>query len=201
MTPEAHLTSHSTMSGSSWVITSLWLSGSWRSFLYSSSLYSCHLFLISSASVQFSSVQSLSHVQLFATPWIAAHQASLSITNSRSSLKLVSIELVMPSNHLILCHPLLLRPSIFPASVSFPMSQLFASDGQLLEFQLQHQPFQWTPRTDLLEDGQVGSPCSPRDSQQSSTPQFKSIRSSALSFLHSPNLTSIHDRWKNHSLD
>ena len=63
---------------------------------------------------QFSSVQSLSHVQLFATPWTAAHQASLSITNSRSSLKLMSIESVMPSNHLILCCPLLLLPSIFP---------------------------------------------------------------------------------------
>ena len=61
---------------------------------------------------QFSSVQSLSHVQLFATPWTAAHQSSLSITNSRSLLKLMSIELVMPANHLILCHPLLL-PSIF----------------------------------------------------------------------------------------
>ena len=64
---------------------------------------------------QFSSVQSLSHVQLFATPWTAAHQASLSITNSRSLLKLMSIELVMPSNHLILCRPLLLLPSIFPS--------------------------------------------------------------------------------------
>ena len=62
---------------------------------------------------QFSSVQSLSRVQLFATPWTAAHQASLSITNSRSLLKLMSIESVMPSNHLILCHPLLLLPSIF----------------------------------------------------------------------------------------
>ena len=62
----------------------------------------------------FSSVQSLSRVQLFATPWTAARQASLSITNSRSLLKLMSIELVMPSNHLILCCPLLLLPSIFP---------------------------------------------------------------------------------------
>ena len=59
------------------------------------------------------SVQLLSHVQLFVTPWTAAHQAALSITNSRSLLKLMSIELVMPSNHLILCHPLLLPPSIF----------------------------------------------------------------------------------------
>ena len=78
-----------------------------------------------------SSVQLLSRVQLFANPWITAHQASLSITNSRSSLKLTSIELVMPSNHLFLCRPLLQLPSqSFPASGSFPMSQLFASGGQ-----------------------------------------------------------------------
>ena len=64
---------------------------------------------------QISSVQSLSRVQLFATPWTAARQASLSITNSRSLLKLISIRLVMPSNHLILCHPLLLLPLIFPS--------------------------------------------------------------------------------------
>ena len=80
--------------------------------------------------IQFSSVQSLSHVQLFATPWTAACQASLSITNSRSLLKLMSITLVMPSSHLILCCPLLLSPSIFPASGSFPMSQFFTSGGQ-----------------------------------------------------------------------
>ena len=65
--------------------------------------------------IQFSSIQSLSHVQLFVTPWTTTHQASLSITNSRSSLKLTSIESVMPSNHLILCRPLLLLPSIFPS--------------------------------------------------------------------------------------
>ena len=65
--------------------------------------------------VQLSSVQSLSHVRLFATPWTTAHQASLSITNSLRLLKLMSIELVMTSNHLILCHPLLLLPSIFPS--------------------------------------------------------------------------------------
>ena len=64
---------------------------------------------------QFRSVQSLSHVWLFATPWTAARQASLSITNSQSLLRLKSIELVMPSNHLIFCHPLLLLPSIFPS--------------------------------------------------------------------------------------
>ena len=62
-----------------------------------------------------SSVQSLSHVQLFATPWTAAYQASLSITNSRSLLELMSVKSVMPSNHLVLCHPLLLLPSIFPS--------------------------------------------------------------------------------------
>ena len=74
--------------------------------------------------------------------------------------------------------------------------------AKVLEFQLQHQSFQWTPSTYLLEDGLVGSPCSPRDSQESSpTPQFKSIIFSALSFLHSPTLPSIHDHWKNHSLD
>ena len=75
---------------------------------------------------QFSSVQLLSRVRLSATPRIAACQASLSITNSRSSLRLTSIESVMPSSHLILCRPLFLLPPIPPASESFPMSQLFA---------------------------------------------------------------------------
>ena len=71
-----------------------------------------------------------------------------------------------------------------------------------LEFQLQHQSFQWSPRTYLLQDGLDGSPCCPRDSQESSpTPQFKSINSSTLIFLHSPILTSTHDHWKNHGLD
>ena len=80
--------------------------------------------------IYFSSVQWLGHVRLFATPWIAACQASLSITNSQSSLKLMSIESVMPSSHLILSRPLLLLPPISPASESFPMSQLFAWGGQ-----------------------------------------------------------------------
>ena len=89
-----------------------------------------------------SSVQSLSGVQLFATPWIAAQQASLSITNSQSLLKLMSIESVMPSNHLILCYPLLL-PSVFPSI------RVFSNESVLLmrwpkywECQLQHQSFQ-----------------------------------------------------------
>ena len=103
--------------------------------------------------LQFSSVQSLSRVRLFATPWIAAHQASLSITNSWSLLKLMSIESVMPSSHLILCCPLLLLPPIPPSSRVFSNEQgLFNSHkmAKVLEFQLQHQSFQWTPRTDLL---------------------------------------------------
>ena len=82
------------------------------------------------SSVQFSSVQSLSPVQLFATPWTSPHQIFLSITNSWSLLKLMSIKLVMPSNHLILCCPLLLLPSIFPSIGSFLMSQCFSSGGQ-----------------------------------------------------------------------
>ena len=77
-----------------------------------------------------SSVQSLSHVQLFVIPWTAARQASLSITNSRTLLKLKSIQSVMPSNHLILCRPLLLLPPISPSIRVFPMSQFFAWGGQ-----------------------------------------------------------------------
>ena len=76
--------------------------------------------------IQFSSVQSLNRVRLFVTPWIAARQASLSITNSRSSLRLTSIESVMPSNRLIFCHPLLLLPSIFPNI------RVFSSESALL---------------------------------------------------------------------
>ena len=74
--------------------------------------------------------QSLSHVQLFATPWAAACQDSLSFTDSWSLFKLMSIELVMPSNHLILGHPFLLLPQSFPASGSFPVSQFFTSSAQ-----------------------------------------------------------------------
>ena len=77
-----------------------------------------------------SSVQSLSRVQLFLTPWTPAHQASLSITKLQTLLKLTSIESVMPSSHLILCCPLLLCLLYFPASGSFQMSQLFTSGGQ-----------------------------------------------------------------------
>ena len=145
------------------------------------------------------STGSLSHVWLFVTP---AHQASLSITNSWSLLKIMSIELVMPSNHLILCRPLLLLPSIFPIQDLFPMSQLFTSGGQnigvsasvsVLPMNTQGwSPLGWTGWISL----------SLRDSQESSpTPQFESINSLVLSFLYSPTLTSTHDYWKNHSFD
>ena len=150
----------------------------------------------------FSSVQSLSRVWLFATPQIAARQASLSITNSQSLPRLKSIKSVMPSSHLILCRPLLLLPPIPPSIRVFSNeSTLWHEVAKVLEFQLLHHSFQRNPRADL-QNGLVGSPGSPRDSQESSlTPQFKSISSSALSLLHSPTLTSVHDHRKNHSLD
>ena len=151
----------------------------------------------------FSSVQSLSHVWLFATPWTAACQASLSITNSRSPPRPMSIESMMPSKHLILCHPLLLRPQSFPASKSFPMSQLFVSGGQsmgvsastlVLPMNTQDwSPLGWTGWISLKSKG--------LSRVFFNIPQFKSINSSALSFLYSSTLTSIHDHWKNYSLD
>ena len=98
------------------------------------------------------SVQSLSCVQLFTTPWTAAGQASLSITNSLSLLKFMSIESVMPSNHLIFCHPLLLLPSIFPSIKVFSNEWVSSSHqvAKVLQFHLQHQTFQWIFRTDFL---------------------------------------------------
>ena len=108
------------------------------------------------------------------------------------------------------CHPAISSsvvpfsscPQSLPALESFPMSQLFTWGGQNTGVSALASFLQITPRTNLLQNGLVGSPCSPRDSQESSpTPQFKSINSLALSLLPSPNLTSIHDHWKNHSLD
>ena len=153
-------------------------------------------------SVQFSSVQSLSRVQLFATPWITAGQASLSITNSQSSPRPTSIKSVMPSSHLILSSPSPPAPNPSQCQSLFQWVNSSHEVAKVLEFQLQHQSFQRNPRADLLQNGLVGSPCRPRDSQESSpTPQFKSINSLALSLLHSPTLTSISDHRKNHSLD
>ena len=99
-----------------------------------------------------SSVQSLSRVRLLATPWTTAHQASLPITNSQSLLKLMTIESVIPSNHLIQSSVATFSscPQFFPASGSFLMSQLFASVAEVLELQLQHQSFQWIFRIDFL---------------------------------------------------
>ena len=93
------------------------------SFVYAS--FDCNCY-----PTHISSVQLLSRVRLFATPWTAARQASLSITISRSPPKLMSIESVMPSNHLILCRPLFLLPSIFPSIRVFPMTRFFTSGGQ-----------------------------------------------------------------------
>ena len=149
----------------------------------------------------FSSVQLLSRVWLFVIPRTAARQASLSITSSWSLLKLMSIESVMPSNHLILCCSLLLLPSIFSASESFTVIQLFLSGGQSIGVLVSTSVLPMNIQ-DWFPNGLVGSPYSPRDSQESSaTPQFKNICSLALSFLYSPTLTSVHDYWKNHSFD
>ena len=146
-----------------------------------------------------SSVQLLSSLWHLATPWTAAQQTFLSITNSQILLKLISIESVMPSNHLILCRLLLLLPSIFPSI------RVFSSESVLWPHQVakvQHQSFQWKFSTDFLYDWLVWSPCSPRDSQESfPTPQFKSINSLVFNFLYGPTLTSIHDYWKKHSFD
>ena len=147
--------------------------------------------------IWFSAVQSLSRVRFSMTPWTAALQASLSITNSWSLLKQMSIVPLMPSNHFILCCSLLLLSSIFPNISLFKWVSSLHQVAKILEFQLQNQSFWWTPGTNFSSDGLVGSPWSPRDSQESSpTPQFKSINSSALSFLYSPTLTFIHDHWK-----
>ena len=149
----------------------------------------------------FSSVQSLNHVQLFAFPWITGRQPSLSITNFRSLLKLMSIESVMPSNHLILCHPLLLLPPIPPSIRVFSNKSILCMRWpKYWTFSFSISPSNEHPG--LISFRMVGPPCSPVDSQESSpAPQFKSIDSSVLSFLHSPTLTSIHDHRKNHSLD
>ena len=143
---------------------------------------------------QFSSVQSLSHVRLFATPWIAAHQASLSITNSWSLPKLISIESVKPSSHLSSVVPFSFCPQSFPASGSFPMSQLFTWGAQstgvsalasVLPMNTQDwSPLGWTGWISLQSKGlsRVFS---------NTTLQKHQFFSAQLS-SHSPTLTSIH---------
>ena len=136
-------------------------------------------------SQSFQSVQSLSRVRLFATPWIAAHQASLSITNSQSLLKLMSIESVMPSSHLILCHPLLLLPPIPPSIRVFSNESILRIRWlKYWSFSLSISPSNEHPalisfRMDLLDLLAVQG----TTQESSPTPQFKSINSLALSFL------------------
>ena len=153
--------------------------------------------------VTVSSVQSLSRVQLFATPWTAAHQPSLSISQppelTQTQVHWVS-DVIQPS------HPLSL-----PSRPACNLSQhpgLFKWVGSsyqvanVLELQLQHQTFQWIFKVDFLYDWLVCFPCSPKDSQESSpTTEFESINSLALSILYGPTLTSIHDYWKKHRFD
>ena len=105
---------------------------------------------VSQTMSKFNSVQLLCRAWLFATPWTAACQASLSITNSQSLPKLISIESVIPSNHLILWHPLLLPPSIFPSIRVFSSECSSHQVAKVLEYQVQHQFFQWIFRTDFL---------------------------------------------------
>ena len=150
-----------------------------------------------------SSVQLLSPVWLHVTQWTAAHQASLSITNSWSLLKIMSIESVMPSNHLSLCHPLLLLPSIFSDFMVFSNESVLRIRWQKFwSFSFSISPSNEYSRLisfrmDWFDLLLVQGSC------QESSPalQFKSINSSALSFFYSPTLTFLHDYWKNHSLD
>ena len=142
------------------------------------------------------SVKSLTCVQFFVTLWTAAHQASLSITNSQSLLKLMPIELVMPSNHLILCRPLLLLPSIFPNIRDFPKKSVFHI----------RQPKYWSFSFSISPSNQYLGLISFRidwldllavQGTLKSLLQHHSLKASmVLSFLYIPILTSIHDYWK-----
>ena len=149
-----------------------------------------------------SSVQSLSHVWLFATPWTAACQASLSITNSQSLLRLMPIESMMLSNHLTLGYPLLILPSIFPSiRVFYNKSVLCIRCPKYWSFNFIISPSNeysglTSFRMDWLDLLVV------QGTQESSpTSQFKNINSFVLSFLYSPALTFIHDYWKNNNFD
>ena len=149
-----------------------------------------------------SSVQLLGRVWLFATPWTAAHQTSLSITNSQSLLKLMSIASVMPSNHLILCHPLLLLPPVFPSIRVFSRESVLCIRW----------PKDWSFSFSSSPSNKYSGVISFRMDwlyllavqgilESSPAPQFKSISSSALICLYNPTLTSIHDSWKNYSFN
>ena len=151
---------------------------------------------------QFSSIQSLCHVQLFVTPWTATRQVSWSIINSHSLLKLMSIETVVPSNHLILYHPLLLLPSIFPSIRVFSnASVLHIGWPKYWSFSFSISPS--NEYSGLISFGMdwLDLPRVQGTLKSLLQHQFKSINSLVLSFLYGPTLTSIHDYWKNHSLD
>ena len=151
----------------------------------------------------FSSVQSLSHVQLFETPWTAAHQAFLSITNSQSLLKLMSIESVMPSNHPIFCHLLLLLPAIFPSTRVFSIeSVLHIRLPKYWSFSFSISPFnEYSGLISFRMDWFDLLAVQGTLKESFPAPQFKLISSLALSFLYGPTLTSIHNYWKNYSFD
>ena len=154
-----------------------------------------------STSVQFSSVAqscpTLCDPMNCSTPGLPVHHQLPEFTQTH--IHRVS-DAIQPSHPLLSLSPP--APNLSQHQSLFQWVNSLHEVAKVLEFQPQHQSFQCRPRTDLLQNGLVGSPCSPGDSQESSpTPQFKSINSSALSFLHSPTLISIHDHWKNHSLD
>ena len=141
------------------------------------------------------SVQSLSRVSLFVTPWTVPRQASL----SWSLLKLMSIELVMPYNHLILCCPLLLPPPIFPST------RVFSNESVLHIRWPKYWHFSFIISPSNEYSGLISFRMDWLDlfavQESSPTAQFKTINSSMLSFLYGPTLISIHEYWKNHSFD
>ena len=147
-------------------------------------------------------VQSLSRVWLFVTPWLQYARLPCPSRSPRACQTHVCLvsDAIQPS------HPLS-SPSLPAFNLSqhqglFKWVSSLHQVAKVLELQLQHQSFQWIFRTDFLQDGLVGSPCSSRDSQESSPIlQFKGINSSVLGFLYSPTLTSIHEHWKNHSFE
>ena len=154
------------------------------------------------ASTDLRSVQSLSRVQPFANPWTTARQASLFITNSQSLLKLMSIKSVMPSNHLNLCRPFLLLPSIFPSIRVFPNeSVLRIRWPKYWSFSFNISPSNAYSGLISFRMDWLDLPVVQGTLKSLLQSQFKSINSSTLSFLYSPTLTSIRDYWKNHSLD
>ena len=152
---------------------------------------------------QLSSVQLLILVRLCATPWTAALQASLSITNSWSLLKRMSVESGMPSNHLILCCPLLLPPSIFPSIMVFSNeSVLHIRWPKFWSFSFSISPSnEYSGMISFRMDWLYLLAVQGTLKSLLLTPQFKSTNSLVLSFLYSPTITFIHDYWKNHSFD